>query len=320
MAIGAFIPTGMLVQHLRSPTEGPSMACPTSLPFIGGKQTRPVADMGVVTGLTGIAAFGALQMAMGMIKSRQHIFMAAQTGIRSLLAPVASLTVPLGERLMLDFSQQGFFLAAMGMMTAQAIEIAGIPAEMGFFHGRFGLMATEAEFAAGGLQQTEIRTAMRIVTGIALSRFEGLVHLRKRLFHLLVTGETELAAFFVQQSRVGGNMGSMAALAGPFLDRLMESGVALYPFFRLLVATEAERLLILQQQSLVTGHVRTVALFATVLRNRRMDHLATKIRTVMAIETGGSKPQGSVPHNPAQTHRKSDQRNQYMSFHYRPPG
>ena len=51
VAIGAFIPVRMLMQHLGTPTESVLMTEPATGPLIGRQQTGPITDMGIMTGI-----------------------------------------------------------------------------------------------------------------------------------------------------------------------------------------------------------------------------------------------------------------------------
>ncbi|OHB29060.1 MAG: hypothetical protein A2X84_03005 [Desulfuromonadaceae bacterium GWC2_58_13] len=217
---------------------------------------------------------------------------------------------------MLDLPQQGPLLTAMGMMAPQTIQIARIPAKVGLFHFRFGLVTTEAQAAPGGFEQAVVGTTVRIMTGIALSRLKGFVHVGITLLGLFMTGETKISSALGQQTCIIGSVGRMAAAARPFLNRLMHNGAVVYPFFQLPMAAEAKHFLFLQKQPLMAGHMGTVTLVTTIFSNRRMHHLTAKIGTIMTIKTRCRESRGRRDNNPDEAHNKHDQRRNNPSLHY----
>lgn len=200
VTIGAFIPVGMLVQHLGSPTESPLVAEPTTGPLIGRQQTGPITDMGVMAGIAGIAAVDTLQMAVGMVERFQHIAMAPEADVDPLRSAMTGATITFGKGRMGNFPQHGPVFPAVRMMTAQAIKRLRVPSEVGFFHCRFGFMAPQAQTAAGSFKLAIVVTAVGVVTDAALSvpvRFMGI---GIRFFGLFVAPETKVGFPFAQQA------------------------------------------------------------------------------------------------------------------------
>jgi len=190
VTVGALVPAGMLMQHLRPPLEGSGMAGLTAGPLIGREQSGAVADMGIVAGNAGIAAIAALQMAVGLVERGQYSLVTAETAVGPLALAVAGLAVPLSERLVLDPAQQTPRVATVGMMTSETVEGTGIATEMGLLHPLFIFMATKAEPGAGRLQQSIIVTAVGVVTGAATAVLKRLVRTGIGLVQALMATET----------------------------------------------------------------------------------------------------------------------------------
>lgn len=199
VTIGAFVPAGMLMQHLRPPLEGSGMAGLAAGPLIGRQQPGSVADMGIVASDAGIAAIAALQMAMGFVERGQHPLVAAETTVGALALTMAGLAVALGERFVLDPSQQPPRAPTVGMMTAQTVEGTGVTSEVGFFHPLFVFMATKAQPGAGRLQQTIVVTAVGIVTGAAAAVLKGLVRSSVGLVQAVMAAKAQLLLRLVEQ-------------------------------------------------------------------------------------------------------------------------
>lgn len=190
VTVGAFVPAGMLMQHLRTPLEGSGMAGLAAGPLIGRQQPGPVADMRIVAGDAGVSAIAALQMTVGLVERGQHSLVASETAVGALALAMTGLTVPLGERLVLDPPQQPLGISTVGMMTTQTVEGTGIASEMGLLHPLFIFMATKAEPGAGRLQQSIIVTAVGVVTGAATAVLKRLVRTGIGLVQALMATET----------------------------------------------------------------------------------------------------------------------------------
>jgi hypothetical protein len=312
MAIGTFVPTRMLMQHLRPATEGCLMTLATAGPLITGQQPRPVSDMGIMAGDAGIAAGTALQMAVGAVEAGKDILVAGQTNIGPRGFAVTGLTAVLREGLMLDLTQQAALLAAVGMVAPETIHPLRIVIAMDCLQTTFILMAGQTEGTILALQQPVIVTAMGIVTGGTAPRPVRLMAMDKGFLRLRMATGTEFPTRFGQQAGIGRGMGCMALGAGPLLDRLMEYPTLFDPSFGLLMAAEAEGTLSLQQERLMACHVRAVTSVAAPLRHRGMGDLALEISALVTIETGcrQHRPNAEKPSQHQQNHR---------SFHGLPP-
>lgn len=198
VAIGAFVPAGVLVQHLRAAGEGAAMAGTATGAFVGREQSGAIAHMGVVTSNAGVAAVDALQVTMGAIERAQHLLVATETGIRSLALAMTGLAVALGKGLVLNAAQQSASLRAVGMVTPQAVEAARFSSQMGLSHPLLVFVTAETEPRAGVLEQSVVIAAVGIVAGSAAALLKRPVRAGIGLFQLLMATKTELFFRFIK--------------------------------------------------------------------------------------------------------------------------
>ena len=289
MTVGAFVPAGMLMQHLRTPLEGSGMTGLATGPLIGRQQPGPVADMGVVAGDAGIAAIAALQMAVGLVERSQYPLMASETAVGALALAMTGLTVSLGERFVLDPPQQPPPIATVGMMTAQTVEGTGITSKVGLLHPLFVFVATQAQPGAGGLQQTIVVAAVGIVTGAATAVLKGLVRTGIGLVQTVMAAETQFLFGLVEQTGNRRGMRRMTAAAVAFLNRLMQKRTIFHALAQRLVAPLTQLTLPHDQQSLMPGNMGIVTLIAAFFGDRAVNHRALEIPRLVAFETGRSE-------------------------------
>ena len=286
VTIGALVPAGMLMQHLRTPLERSGMAGLATGPLIGRQQPSPVTDMGIVTGDAGIAAIAALQMAMGLVERSQHPLVAPETAVRTLALTVAGLAVPLGERLVLDPPQQSPPIAAVGMMTTQTVERTGIAAKVGLFHPLFVFMTAQAQPGAGRLQQAIIVTAVGIVTGSATTVLKGLMRTGIGLVQAVMAAKAQFLFGFVEQPGDRRGMRRMTAAAVAFLNRLMQKRTILHALAQWLVAPLTQFTLRHDQQAFMPGDMGIVTLITTFFGDRLVNDRALEFARFVAFETG----------------------------------
>jgi len=204
----------------------------------------------------------------------------------------------------------------MGMVTAETIEIARIPTEMGFFHRLLGLMTPQAQATAGVLEQTIVAAAVRIVTNPAAPFLEGLVGARIGFFQFVVATETEILLRLGQQASHGRGVGGMTPAAVSLLYRLMQNRAGAHAILRLFMTTVTKFALFLDQQPLMAPDMGRVTLLAVVFRHRSVHHLALEIGALVAVEAGRSQAGGGPGRDDAKTKRENNQWDDSLSFHY----
>lgn len=234
---------GMPVKHFLAAGEFILMTVAAALARQTGRQIGPVGGVRVVAVETEIPAAVGAEMVMGFEKAADYLRVAVEAvGLgRSLICLMAATAFPFGKGLMAELPGHFRFLAAVGMMTAQAVTVFQITAKMAAAQAGSGRMTLKTDTGSRALENAGLVAAVRIVTGVTVVFGKGAMSVFIFLFgFVFVAGKTFTARLLFQQVTEFGGMGLVALTALAAFGRFMGSGRAVDNFYQLFVAGGAE--------------------------------------------------------------------------------
>jgi len=197
VAIAAEPVVGVEVEHLFSLSEFPGMAFLAGLARSSGRQIGLVGGMRIMAVEAETSIFESAEMVMGGEKGFDHRFVAVEAGSPGRTGTVVTFpAVALGERLMSLTAKQFLAVTAMGMMAAQAVDLAQITAQMGPFQSRIRFVAFEADAGRLVFQQSFVIGAMGFMAGVTLSPGERLMGEFEGFFLVLLVAVVTLRTRF----------------------------------------------------------------------------------------------------------------------------